>query len=99
MRVMLINRILKVFFVAIFFMVGGLSSCKTSRMEFKTEKQLRQRETKVSNQLLQEYDKKYRRQTKMQGEQQRKMIKKSRRNPKTMRPSKPFFLWRWLGIR
>ena len=81
------------------FSIGSsISSCRISRVENKAIKDAERRQRKVNDAFVKEYDKKYKHQTKIQSEQQRKMIKKSRKNPKNMNGSRRFFLFRWLGI-
>ncbi len=67
-------------------------------MENKAIKETEHRQTKINDNLVKEYDKKYKRQTKIQSEQQRKMIEQSRKKPKNMKAAKRFFLFRWLGL-
>jgi len=75
-----------------------LSSCKTSRLgkvAAKKEKKQEQKERKIR---LKAYDKRYRHQTKIQSEQQRKMIIKSRKKPKNMKRKSSFFMFRKGGL-
>lgn len=94
------KRIVRIFFVFILILLlgGSLDSCKTTRLENKAIKEMEHRQTKINANLVKEYDKKYKRQTKIQSDQQRKMIEQSRKKPKNMRTTKRFFLFRWLGI-
>jgi len=94
---MSIKRILKLTFIlSLLFSLGvGLSSCRTSRVENKAIKEMEHRQRKIDDQFIKEYDKKYKRQTKLQNEQQRKMIEKSRKNPKNMGKKKRFFLFQY----
>lgn len=95
-----------VFLLSLLFLVfsGSLQSCKVlrldkaSRMEKRTTREFERKQRKEDAVLLKEYDKKYKHQTKIQAEKQRKKITKSRKKPMNMRPKRRFFLWRWLGI-
>ncbi|MDA3905430.1 MAG: hypothetical protein PF484_05070 [Bacteroidales bacterium] len=98
----MIKKLLKLLFVfTLLFSLGGtVSSCNISRLENKAINEAERRQRKINDEFAKEYDKKYKQQTKIQADQQRKMIKKSRRKPKNMKPtSKQFFLFRWLGIK
>lgn len=99
------KRIVQIFFIlSLFFAAGSMNSCKSLKMdpaarsERQAIKKAQKQTLKANKKFTKQYDKKYKRQTKIQSDQQRKMIKQSRKKPKNMKPSKRFFLFRWLGI-
>ncbi|MCD6179741.1 MAG: hypothetical protein J7K39_07540 [Bacteroidales bacterium] len=86
-------------------LTGSFSSCKSlhldhaSRMEKKAIRSAERSKRKANRKFTKQYDKKYKHQTKIQNEQQRNMIKQSRKKPKNMgKRRRSFFLFRWLGI-
>ena len=99
------KRILQLSFVlSLLVVLGSLNSCKSlrndpaTRSERKAIKKTQKQTQKANKSFTKDYNKKYKRQTKIQSDQQRKMIKQSRKKPKNMKSSKRFFLFRWLGI-
>lgn len=108
---MAIKRILRLTFVLLLFfsLAGGFSSCKSviqscndpvlTEEEAEKKKEALRISRKSDIKLIKKYNKSYKRQTKIQNEQQRDMIKQGRKRPKNMgKPKSRFFLFRCLGI-
>lgn len=96
----MIKKSVRIFFIfaLMLLLAGSVGSCKASRSERKAIHKTERIQQKHNAKLTKEYDKKYKHQTKIQSERQRKIIVNSRKKPKNMKPPKRFFLFRWLGI-